>query len=162
MFYNLGANITGTEGSDKNLETCRTHYPHLNFIKYDWESTDWIFEDNYDIIIHWGVLYHLKNPRGSLLMCLQHTNLMFLETLILDRSGSYIEDIKEDVNLPDQSVHGLGSRFTSTYVENIIQEAGFTAKRLDWSTLNSQNQPFYNFPEGDTNKIYRRFWIVVK
>jgi hypothetical protein len=161
MFHNLGANITGVEGSDTNLSLAQSRYPHLNFVHGDCEKIDWEFEDHYDIIIHWGLLYHLKYPERSVKVCLRHTDRMFLESLVVDRSSPELFFVKEDnITLPDQALNGEGARPSPSYVEEILH--GHRYMRFDTPELNSRYQPFYDHPVGDTGEDHRRFWIVEK
>lgn len=162
MFYNLGANIIGFEGSDRNLQICNQRYPHITFHKKDCENL--VLDTKYDIIIHWGLLYHLSHDKipESIVHCLDHTSYLFLETLILDSSGDKALIMQEDnVNLPDQALHGYGCRMTQKYVENILDSVPyFSYERFDTPFLNSRYQPHYDWRVKDTNEIFRRFWII--
>lgn len=161
MFYNLGANITGVEGSETNLTIAQSRYPHINFVKGDCEKIEWEFEEQYDIIIHWGLLYHLKYPERSVKTCLRHTNRLFLESLVVDHSTPKLSFVKEDnITLPDQALNGEGARPSPSYVEEILY--GYRYMRFDSPELNSRYQPFYDYPIGDTGDDHRKFWIVEK
>jgi SAM-dependent methyltransferase len=162
MIYNLGGDITGVEGSDRNISLSRRRYPHLKFIQYDCDRTDeWAFDDHYDIIIHWGLLYHLKNEEASLDSCLKHTDTLLLETLLVDKTTSEIFEIQEDTSLCDQALNGTGTRATVKYVENMLDK--FTTHRYDRydsQSLDSRYQPFYSLPVGNTGEPRRKFWIL--
>lgn len=161
MFFNLGANITGVEGSQTNLNIAQNRYPHINFIQGDCEKIDWDFDNYYDIIIHWGLLYHLKYPERSIKTCLRHTNILFLETLVIDYDTPKLYFVKEDnITLPDQALHGEGARPTPSYVEEILY--GHKYMRFDTPELNSKYQPFYDLPISNSGNIFRKFWIVTK
>ena len=160
MFNNLGAKITGVEASTSNINFARDKYPHLTFIQEDCDTAEWKFDDHYDIIIHWGLLYHLDKIKDSIVSCLKHTSLLLLETIVLDKTNSEKMSAVEDTTLPDQSIHGLGSRPTVKYVEDILDENKVVYKRHDNSSLNSKYQPHYDEPIGNTGKQYRKFWTI--
>ena len=165
LFHNLGCNIIGIEGSNRNINISRQRYPHITFIQLDCDKN--IFEHientKFDIIIHWGLLYHLKFPKESILNCLKHTKYIFLESIIVDKTEPEIYFKEEDnVNLPDQSLNGLGARPTASYVEKILNEEDVEYERHDNEKLNSKYQPDYNWIETNTGEEYRRFWIIKK
>lgn len=161
MFHNLGATIIGVEGSKKNLEFARTKYPHLTFIEGDCDDTTWRYDEKYDIIIHWGLLYHLKTPKESILNCIAHCDILCLETLVIDKTVQEVNFVNEDnVHKPDQALNGTGSRPTASYIEQILTDAGTMWTRYDNTELNSKYQPCYSAADKNTGGTYRRFWVV--
>jgi hypothetical protein len=154
LIYNLvnGTNgsITAVEGLEENYNYCKATYPYINFVHSDLDSpdiNDWIFDEHYDIIIHWGLLYHLQYP-----------DKLFLETLIVDSDNlvSYVEE--KNIWGTDQSIHNIGTRPNTKYVENIFSHLKF--KRYDDSKLNSNCQPVYDWIPSNSGNIYRRFWVI--
>lgn len=161
MFHNLGANITGVEGSKKNLGFAKNKYPHLTFIEGDCDDTTWRYDEKYDIIIHWGLLYHLKTPKESILNCIAHCDILCLETLVVDSNLQTCELVDEDnINLSDQALNGKGSRFSASYIEQILTDAGTRWTRYDNESLDSKYHPPYSAIEKNTGATYRRFWVV--
>ena len=159
MLHNLGADLTSVEGFPANYETCKQRYPHINFLLKDLDNNIWEFDEHYDIIIHWGLLYHLQYPVASVVHCLGHCDYFFLETLIINHSSIKLEHVPEkNIWNTDQSIHSSGTRFTAKLVEFLFRDRSFV--RYDDSKLNSGYQPHYDIPEADTNAIIRRFWVV--
>ena len=153
--------LTSTEGFKENYDFCKMTYPSLHFIHADEDflNTDtWAFDEHYDIIIHWGLLYHLQYPEASIKRCLKHCDKLFLETLVKD-SIEPIELVPEKNTWgTDQSIHSVGSRCNRSYIENIFNHLPF--KRYDESLLNSKNQPNYDWIPTNCGKIFRCFWII--
>lgn len=163
MFYNLGCDITGVEGSEKNINLSRQLYPHLKFIQLDCEKdlTTNLGDDVYDIIIHWGILSHLEHAKESIIYALRHADHIFLESTVVDDCHSSIYFEKENTNWPDQALDGIGSRMTTSYIEDIIRaEEGVRFTRHDNPKLNSRNQPIYSWSEHDSHDTFRRFWTI--
>ena len=159
MLHNLGANLVSVEGLERNLNVCKQRYPHLTFIQKDLDLDQWDFDDHYDIIIHWGLLYHLRDPDSSMRHCLEHCDYLFLESLVIDYSTKYTSHVVEENKWgTDQSIHCMGSRFSAKYVENLFDNKPFV--RYDDAKLNSSYQPQYDWTESDTGNIYRRFWVI--
>lgn len=120
--------------------------------------------DNIDIIIHWGLLYHLKNPKKHLRDILKYTNCILLETEV---DGESEEDtcitIEEPKNAYDQALNGIGSRPTQNFIENILRTNGFLFDRIDDKSLNCGNHVYdWTHKLSDRNSGYRRFWIAWK
>lgn len=153
--------LTSVEGHLDNYNHCKKLYPEINFIHYDLDSPDvneWIFYSHYDIIIHWGLLYHLQYPETSINKCLHHCDKLLLETLIVDSNTNCIHIPEKNTWGTDQSIHEVGSRFNTTFVENMFNHLKF--KRYDNSELNSKNQPVYDWIPSNNGEIYRRFWVI--
>lgn len=126
MLVNLGANLTSVEGFQRNYEVCKQRYPEINFILKDLDVDRWDFDDHYDIIIHWGLLYHLRYPDVSLKHCINHCNFLLLESLVIDKKDIEILHVGErNIWGTDQSIHELGSRFSPSYVEDLLQGTSF-------------------------------------
>lgn len=159
MLYNLGANLTAVEGLKENYVFCKNAYPHINFIHKDLDVDEWDFDPHYDIIIHWGLLYHMRFPEISLQNCFAHCDYLFLESLVVDKDIVEIKAVhEENIWGTDQSIHSIGTRFTSKYVESLFNQLSFN--RYDDPKLNSNYQPRYDQPEGNTEAIIRRFWVI--
>lgn len=160
LIKDTGGELTSVEGYLDNFNYCKKKYPEINFIHYDLDSSndEWIFNSQYDIIIHWGLLYHLRYPENSINKCLQHCDKLLLETLIVDSNTSCIYIPEKNIWGTDQSIHEIGTRFNTTFVENMFNNLKFI--RYDNSELNSKSQPIYDWLPSNNGEIYRRFWII--
>jgi 2-polyprenyl-3-methyl-5-hydroxy-6-metoxy-1,4-benzoquinol methylase len=58
MFYDLGAIVTSSDARKEHLDIVKQKYPHIKTLLIDGENAN--IPDNYDIILHWGLLYHLN------------------------------------------------------------------------------------------------------
>jgi hypothetical protein len=150
--------ITAVEGNEQNYSDCKKNYPHINFIHKDVDTTEWLFDDHYDIIIHWGLLYHLKYPKESVQMCLQHCDCLLLESQIIDIKGLFYRQFKEKDGT-DQGLHKIGTHVSTSTVESWFPN-GMYSRRYSTRSLNSKYQAFYDWIEYGTGYIGRRFWVI--
>lgn len=159
MLFNLGAKLTSIEGFERNINVCKNRYSHLDFILKDLDVDNWDFEDHYDIIIHWGLLYHLRYPEVSIKHCVSHCDYLFLESLVVDCTSEHTSHVPEKNQWgTDQSIHEVGSRFSPKYVESLFAELPYI--RYDDPKLNSNHQPHYDNNEGNTWQLQRKFWVI--
>ena len=57
-FYKLGADVTTSDGRHEHIDSVKHTYPFLKTLYINGEKDD--IATKYDIILHWGLLYHLS------------------------------------------------------------------------------------------------------
>ena len=57
MFYDLGADVTSSDVRKEHLEIVKQRYPNIKTLLIDGDNDS--IKDKYNIILHWGLLYHL-------------------------------------------------------------------------------------------------------
>lgn len=125
------ASVTCSDAREEHLQVLRERYPHLSTLRVDLE-TQLDSLPFFDIIVHFGVLYHLSNIQNHFnrLKC----NYLFLETCVYDASDESFITIKEEGY--DQSFSGVGTRPSPSYVERLLSTAGFEAVCIKDPILN--------------------------
>ena len=159
-FSELGAEVHCLEGRQENVDNIKNNFPKLNAKQQNLDSPDWEF-GHYDIIINFGLYYHLeKYHKEHLINCIKNCNLMFFETVIYD---SYEDEIffREETG-PDQSVSNIGGNPSTSHVENIFKKQKVKFTKYTNPELNSSG---HHYDWVDTGKKVldpwaRRFWIV--
>jgi SAM-dependent methyltransferase len=162
-FLELGAEVTFADGRQHLLDMLKQSNDKVNTLLIDQDSA-WHLSNKFDIIIHWGVLYHLDNWKEDLKSTLQHSNLIFLESEVSDSDDAFFEIKVDESDDDDQALHKIGSRPSATLIENTLTELGATFTRYDDSDLNAEFHR-YDWPVKNTNTWehgLRRFWIVKK
>jgi hypothetical protein len=127
-FHLLGAKVTCIEGRKENYDDIREAYPHLqtHFANLDTSTWEW---GKFDIIINWGLLYHLeKHHKEVLENCIKNSKLLLLETVISPANVPTIDVIQESGI--DQSLSSVGGRPSILWVESIITDCGGQLERL--------------------------------
>jgi hypothetical protein len=152
-----------SKGCEVSASDGRTEY--LNNLPFPTSVVDCDGElviDRVDILVHFGVLYHLRNVETHLLSLGKVCDYILLESEVCDSTDDDIFYVEEEGY--DQALHCCGSRPSSQYVENRLAKAGFSFKRFDDKILNSD---FHVYDWETTNsKTFRngqrRFWICWK
>jgi hypothetical protein len=161
-FSTLGAEVTCNEGLRSNYVTMRNKYPNVKSINSDLDTPNWDF-GKFDIIINFGLYYHLENHHEEHLKnCLNNCDLLFFESVILDSDDSKIH-YREESGI-DQSLSEVGGTPTAKYVENLFGNFDVDYKRYDVARLDSSPHS-YSWVEtnsGIFDGYKRRFWIVSK
>lgn len=156
----LEADVTSVEGRSDNALVISNDYPLLKVECHDLDTPEWIF-GKYDIIINFGLYYHLeKYHRQHLINCINNCDLMFFETVVHDSFESEIFFRPEVGN--DQSLSDKGGAPSTSYVENILKESNCKFVKHCNSRLNG-GAHHYDWEDRDSKVAdghARRFWVI--
>lgn len=119
----LGAKVTYCDARIKHLIEIKERNPdadtRLVDLEFDFPRGEW------DLTIHFGVLYHLENVEANLLRACLSTEHMILEVVVCDSKDPYLCDIRnEDETNISQAFRGVGSRPTPAFIERNLKENG--------------------------------------
>jgi hypothetical protein len=161
----LGAIVTICEGREKHVKVIKQRYPKLNCMVID-NDTDWshFFKENqFDLVIHWGLLYHLDNWEKDLLNSLRVGKVLSLETEVLSSSDT-AKEIKRTEFGDDQALHRFGTYVTSNSIESLFEQFGYQFLRYDDKSLNCPPYEYDWSPKENTFQQdgLRRFYMVIK
>jgi len=161
-FSTLGADVHCVEGRVENVVNIKNDYPQLKAELADLDTSEWIW-GHYDIIINFGLYYHLeKFHREHLNNCINNCDLMFFESVIFDSNDDTIYFREEQGN--DQALTPIAGTPSTSHIENIFNQYPITYEKFSDSSLNG-NCHHYDWEDKGT-EIYdtwaRRFWIVNK
>jgi hypothetical protein len=160
-FYELGAIVTSSDARKEHIYVVNTIYPHINTLLIDVDKND--IKDTYNIILHWGLLYHLSEIDVHLEQVSKKCNVLLLETEVSDTDDDtfFISTNEEGY---DQAFNYKGIRPSPSYIEKVLQKNGFQYKLIKDPILNSG----YHHYDWDINNTklgrngLRRFWICWK
>lgn len=159
-----GAIVTYAEGREEHLVSLRQLGKDVVCLN---QEESWNLNRTFDIVIHFGVLYHLKNWKQDLKISLAHAKeTMFLESLVTNSSNPEYEVQIEEPADYDQSMIGIGSRVSASHIESVLTP--YQYQRFDDPDLDSGAHQYSwivnkNFPEhcwGEKYTNYRRFWMI--
>ena len=166
-FGELGAIVTSVEGREENCERIREQPYIKNVICENVDSPNWNF-GNYDIIINFGLLYHLENNHEQhIYNCLNNCSILFLESVIYDSFDDELFCNKE--NGIDQSLSNIGCVPSTLWVENRFKAKNVEYDKITSSKLNGGVPDkdggihLYDWEDLNSKKLdrwNRRFWIV--
>ncbi len=152
--------VTCTDAREEHINIGKEKYTNIEFNLLDSDTTK--INKHYDIILHWGLLYHLENFEDNLNNCCDNCNYMFLETEVCDSSSDNIIKINE--NGYDQAFHNIGTRVSESYIEKILLQNNFNFKMIKDNILNSSFHK-YDWDISNTHEWspgLRRYWICWK
>jgi hypothetical protein len=160
-FRNLGANVLSVEGRQSNIDQIKRDYPNLNVILGDLDTPEWTY-GKFDIIINFGLLYHLEKYHAEhLINCIKNCELMFLESVIFNSFENEI--FKVDRIGVDQSLTQIDGYPSQKFVEDIFDSLGIEQYKMYTDSSLNGGMHIYDW-ELNGNKIFqqaiRRFWIV--
>lgn len=161
-FNALGSKIHYVEGREENIQNIKELFPESTIEQKDLDTPDWDL-GYYDIIINFGVYYHLeKYHKEHLVNCIKNCDLMFFETVVYDSNENEIYSRSEGGN--DQSLSGIGGTPSTSYVENIFKKQKVKYTKYTNKELNSSGHHYDWEDTGEKNfdPFARRFWIVSK
>lgn len=180
-----GADVLFTDARQDNLKVISAKYPFANFtpntLTLD-QNYPYNLNRKFDLVIHFGALCHVENWKQDLKCAMDHTPLMFLETIVSPYQGP-----DGLINTGDRnymgSPNGYQSIFTAESVEEVLSSLGCKYLRLDskelnteWSWMGDQHlirhvydwttsniDSYYNESLKYQQKIhFRRMWLVIK
>jgi SAM-dependent methyltransferase len=161
MFCELGANVTSSDARKEHLDIVRQNYPKIKTLLMDCDNVN--IDNKYDVILHWGLLYHLKEIEIHLEKISQKCDVLLLETEVCDSDDASFYILTKEAG-PDQAYNNIGIRPSPSYVENLLTKNGFQFKLINDPILNS-NFHCYDWNIRNTKTWehgLRRFWICWK
>lgn len=127
---------------------------------------EWTVSGPFDLIIHWGLLYHLDNWKQDLRCAVERSPLICLEsTIAVSPDPTYEEKpLEPRSGGNDHAFNGVGSIMTAEHLENYVTELGCSFIRYDLPELDSVPHCYSWADVGNTGYVYghRRFWIIRK
>ena len=161
MFHELGAVVTSSDGRKEHLDIVNQKYPHIKTLLIDGDNDT--IKEKYDIIVHWGLLYHLKEIEAHLGNVSQKCDMLLLETEVSDSDDKefYISTNEKGY---DQAFNNKGIRPSPSYIEQVLEKNGFKFKMIKDPILNSASHRYdweISNSKTHTNGL-RRFWICWK
>ena len=159
-FDKLGASVTYIEGRIENVEYIQKTFPHIPVIHADLDTPTWEWGD-FDIILNFGVLYHLEHYHKEFLTnSILHSKLLFLESVIYDSSENELF-FRNEQGL-DQSLTNRAGNPSTSYVESILDSYEVRYTKYTSSELNGGGHT-YDWVDSNSKTLHpfhRRFWIV--
>lgn len=158
MFSNFSCSVTSTDARKEHLDEVNRRYPHITTYILDCDKDK--ITTKYDIILHWGVLYHLSNVEEHLKNVCEQTDYLLLETEVSDTlDKDTIFNVDESGY--DQAFNNIGCRPSEQYVEKLLSEYNFYFKMIKDPIINSDYH-IYDWDISETKSWrngLRRYWI---
>jgi len=160
MLADLGADVTSCDARPEYVDEAIRRGSKA--VVYNIEDT-WTLGSDWDLVVHWGVLYHTLNY-GMALQCLNHSKATCLETEVCNSKDPNATFIHSENYGYDQAAsdHKHGMRGSGGYVERLLNGPNRVVKRFDWECLNTEPHDYswVEEPNGHWVVGRRRFWLV--
>ena len=171
---NLGAIVTFADARQEHLDVVLEKDPTATTVLLD-QDTNWDLNRKFDLILHFGVLYHINNWQQDLKSTLQHAPLVILESAVAKTSQYFDFKLHEESEGGQNAFNGIGSMLSATTIESYLISLGHIVERHDDPALNTRRY-FYDWVAEDValsditvssfedEAIYggRRFWVIKK
>ncbi len=162
MIHELGAKVTCSEGRDDHISVISKKYPHLEVRNDDYEIPFPHDFPKYDVILHFGVAYHIQNIENHLLSLADKCDYLFLDCEVIDSNDIHACCIEEETGY-DQSLHGKGNYHTEAYYEQFLTSMGFSFVKICDRSLDTTMHKYTWIGQNTGNHMklfsYRRLWI---
>jgi len=164
-FAELGFDVTSTDGRQEHVEAMRAR-GRESFV-LDLDRTGVNEAGDFELILAFGVLYHLAHPEEFLQSCGKAAKVLLLETAVCDRRGPVVDWVTESGGWrgQDQAVSGRGCRPSPSWVETSCREAGFDVVRDISSPLGDWSSGTFGWEARDTGEWrrdgvnLRKMWV---
>ena len=164
FFASLGAEVVCAEGRLENMTYGQLKHRAVAGLRFEHVDLDgdfrWLGE--FDLLLHFGLLYHIEDIDKHLLQCFEMADDVIMETVVADSTDPHhvlVVDERAEVN--EEAINSRGARPAPAYVERLATENGFAIDRHFSSDLNS-GAFIYDWDHGSEQRFgewdRRRFW----
>ncbi len=128
-FVHLGFDVTSTDGRPEYVERMNARGRKSFVLDLDRTGADELAA--FDLIIAFGVLYHLSEPDRFIRNCGKTAKVLLLETVVCDLGEPVARRVAEGRGWrgKDQALNRYGCRPSPSWVENTCRSAGFDVVR---------------------------------
>jgi len=161
LFKDIGCIVNSSDARDELVTIGKMRYPEIEFTIFDCDNDK--LQNKYDIILDWGILYHLDKVEEHLNDMCNNCTYLLLESEVCDSFDNITLKVNENTHY-DQSYHRLGSRPSPSLIEYYLEKNNFEFKLIKDECLNYDFH-IYNWEIQNTNTWkdgLRRFWICWK
>jgi 2-polyprenyl-3-methyl-5-hydroxy-6-metoxy-1,4-benzoquinol methylase len=120
-----GCEVTSVDAREANLERLRELFPQRRTRVFDLDADDPKSLGEFDVVLAYGVLYHLENPLRALRsLAALARELILIETQVLDHPLPLVR-YEEETSTFSQALRNLACRPTPSFVVLALRNAGF-------------------------------------
>ena len=124
-FAQRSCDVTCVDGRPENIEQLRASYPGRKAAVVDVESDVLLEQGRFDVVLCYGLLYHLAEPWGFMQRVGElGSDLLLLETCVADAEEPMLSLVR-DPDDPTMALRSVGSRPSPAYIAAALKSAGF-------------------------------------
>jgi tRNA (mo5U34)-methyltransferase len=125
LLADCGLNICGFDGRHENIEEARNRYPQIPFEQADIQERATLVLGRFDLVLCFGLLYHLENP----LLAIRHLRALTEKCLLLESMCLPEEKfsllLREEPRQNDQSLTDIACYPSEGSLAKMLYRAGF-------------------------------------
>jgi hypothetical protein len=122
-FIDRGCKIVTSDARQENVDMIHSRYPEIRAFTLDVDNPPENFNENFEIVFCYGLLYHLGHPDKAIeFISKRCLNMLILETRVSPGDGELINPCSEDDSVPTESRWGTGCRPTRKWVFNQLRQ----------------------------------------
>jgi len=123
FFLDRDCGIVTSDARQENIEILHSRYPDVRVLHLDLDNPPLTFDELFDIVYCYSLLYHLKNPTRAIEFmsnCCRKT--LLLETCVSFGEDALLNPCSENPANPTQATSGMGCRPTRRWVYNQLKK----------------------------------------
>ncbi|HEX4424122.1 MAG TPA: class I SAM-dependent methyltransferase [Terriglobales bacterium] len=120
-----GFRVGAIDGREENVRECRARYPEIDFHVADVEKPEVLDVGTFDLVLCFGLLYHLENPfRAIRNLCSLTDKVLLVESMCAPGSEPRMEFLDE-FEAEDQGLNYVAFYPTESCLVKMLYRAGF-------------------------------------
>ena len=129
----MGAIVTSSDARPEHLAVVNKRFPKRKTVLIDCNKDE--IAGEYDLIVAFGLLYHLENPAHFIEQCGKATRALCLCSIVIDSEEETLAPYKAETSF-DQSVTDKSCFASPAWILKQMENAGFKAKDISSSVAN--------------------------
>ena len=126
FFVQRGCRVVCVDGRQENIERLQVLYPGLEAHVANVETDRLSRYGKFDVVLSYGLLYHLENPVAGLRNLADAcAEILLIETVVSDHHLPLLRLEDEPCETPNQTLQTFGSRPTPAFVALLLKRLGF-------------------------------------
>lgn len=161
VFAALGFDVTSSDGRPSHVQRMKSRGRKAFVLDLDRETV--ANAGSFDLIVAFGVLYHLQDPSFFLQGC-RNAKVLLIESAVCDSTQAVLEPVLERAGWlgGDQAVNRIGCRPSPRWVEEAVQAAGFGMVRDISSSIGNWSIGRFDWTPLGTGEWRRDGWNLRK
>ena len=136
----LGYQVTAVDGREENVQEAKRRYPEIQFVTGNAEDLAQVGLGMFDLVLCFGLLYHLENPLRAIRFLSSITSkVLLVESMIVPGKDPALKLLDED-HVEDQGLNYVAFYPTESCLVKMLYRAGFP---VVYGLTNLPDSPLY-------------------
>jgi SAM-dependent methyltransferase len=125
LLDSLGLSVRSVDGRKENVEEASRRFPHISFQTIDAENNALRALGCFDLVLCFGLLYHLENPFHAIRNLHAMTSKLLLVESVVFPGAEPIMALVDEGPQADQGLHHIAFYPTESCLVKLLYKAGF-------------------------------------